>query len=110
MIRFRTALFTAASAALLALPANAADDRTAPAGDSTLASPALDYDAAIRHANAAGIRQIEDIEFDDGRWEVEGRDARGRELEVKLHPDTGKIIAREPDDDSWWNGGWWNGR
>lgn len=34
---------------------------------------------------------VRDIEFDDGRYEVEARDKEGRERELKADPVTGKI-------------------
>lgn len=41
------------------------------------------------------------IKIDDGCYEVKGRDAEGREIEVKLQPDTLQILEfeEEYDDD-----------
>lgn len=40
---------------------------------------------------------IEELEFDDGRWEVEAyKDGKKRELDVD--PVSGKIISDHPDD------------
>jgi uncharacterized membrane protein YkoI len=51
-----------------------------------------------REARTQGLR-IEEIEMDDGVYEVEGRDSKGREVELKIHPRTGKVVSREVDDD-----------
>lgn len=53
---------------------------------------------AIRIARGAGVASVEEVECDDGRWEVEGRDARGREIEVDIDARTGRVIKVERDD------------
>ena len=45
-----------------------------------------------------GIVKIEEVELDDGMWEVEGYDANGREMEMKIDAATGNIIKLERDD------------
>ncbi|MAM63844.1 PepSY domain-containing protein [Maritimibacter sp. UBA3975] len=42
---------------------------------------------------------VEEIEMDDGYYEVEARTKEGREIEVKLHPVTLQIMAQEYEDD-----------
>ena len=47
---------------------------------------------------AAGYESFEEVEFDDGVWEVDdavGSD--GREYDLELDPDTLEIIRKEPD-------------
>jgi hypothetical protein len=39
------------------------------------------------------------IKIDDGCYEIEGRDAAGRRIEVTLHPATLEVIEMEYDDD-----------
>lgn len=39
------------------------------------------------------------IRIDDGCYEVEGRDAEGRAIEVKLHPGTLEIVEFEFEDE-----------
>jgi hypothetical protein len=39
------------------------------------------------------------IKIDDGCYEIEGKDAEGRLIEVKLHPATLDVIEFEFDDD-----------
>jgi hypothetical protein len=74
-------------AAAIVLPAHA-DDEAGPEDRARIAE-------ALR---AAGYQSFEGVEFDDGVWEVDdaiGSD--GREYDLKLDPDTLKII--EIDDD-----------
>lgn len=46
---------------------------------------------------AAGYTQIEDLEFDDGGWEAEARNAAGQRVDLVIHPVTGVILAETPD-------------
>lgn len=39
------------------------------------------------------------IRIDDGCYEIDGRDAQGRAIEVKLHPGTLQIVEVEFEDD-----------
>ncbi len=43
--------------------------------------------------------QVRRIRIDDGCYEVLGRDAQGRAIEVKLHPGTLQIVEFEVKDD-----------
>lgn len=45
---------------------------------------------------ARGYR-VEEIELDDGRYEVEVRTPNGREMELKVDPRTGRIVDRDDD-------------
>ena len=46
----------------------------------------------------AGYTSWEEIEFDDGRWEVDdARTANGQEYDLKLDPKTLKIVSRRAD-------------
>lgn len=54
--------------------------------------------AQVRTALAAlGYTSIKDIEFDDGVWEAEARNARGQSVELIVHPVTGAVLAETPD-------------
>jgi hypothetical protein len=44
-----------------------------------------------------GIVKLKEIELDDGVWEVEGKDARGREIEMEVEAVTGRIIKLKRD-------------
>jgi uncharacterized membrane protein YkoI len=48
-------------------------------------------------AFAKGIVRIEQVELDDGVWEVEGIDASGQEIEMKIEAGSGQIIKLERD-------------
>jgi uncharacterized membrane protein YkoI len=45
-----------------------------------------------------GIVKIEEVELDDGMWEVEGYDTNGHEIEMKVDAASGQIIKFERDD------------
>jgi uncharacterized membrane protein YkoI len=64
------------------------------------AAPALAdivIEEAVRIARDTGVVTVVEAELDDGRWEVEGRDARGRMIEVYLDARSGRVV--EVDDD-----------
>jgi len=44
-----------------------------------------------------GIVKIEEVELDDGIWEVEGKDASGHEIEMKVEAESGQIIKVKRD-------------
>ena len=44
-----------------------------------------------------GIVKIEEVELDDGVWGVEGFDASGQEIEMKIEAGSGQIIKLERD-------------
>jgi len=44
-----------------------------------------------------GIVKIEEVELDDGIWEVEGYDAGGHEIEMKVDAASGAIVKLERD-------------
>jgi uncharacterized membrane protein YkoI len=72
---------------MIALPAHA-DDEAGPEERARIAE-------ALR---ASGYDSFEEVEFDDGVWEVDdavGSD--GREYDLELDPDTLEIIRKEGD-------------
>jgi len=80
----------ALSLALLATPA-LADDR----------APTADERAAIETSlKAGGYASWEEIEFDDGLWEVDDARKAGsaQEWDVKLDPATYAIVSERQDD------------
>jgi uncharacterized membrane protein YkoI len=66
-----------------------------------LAAPALAQALTIEHVRAMafdkGIVRIDEVELDDGVWEVEGIDAGGQEIEMKIEAGSGQIIKIERD-------------
>ena len=55
-------------------------------------------EAVARFATAQGW-DVRRIRIDDGCYEIDGRDAQGRAIEVKLHPGTLQIVEFEFEDD-----------
>ncbi len=43
--------------------------------------------------------QVRRIKIDDGCYEIDGRDAKGQPIEVKLHPGTLQILELEYEDE-----------
>ena len=66
-----------------------------------LAAPALAQAVTIEDVRTMaldkGIVRIEEVELDDGVWEVEGIDASGQEIEMKIEAGSGQIIKLERD-------------
>lgn len=54
-------------------------------------------DQARKIAADRGIVKITEIEQDDGKWEIEGRDKDGRKIEVDVHGQTGEVVKFERD-------------
>ena len=52
---------------------------------------------AIAIARSVGLVRVEEVECDDDEWEVEGWDARGREIEVEIDARTGRIKEVDRD-------------
>ena len=51
---------------------------------------------------AVGIVRVTEVERDDGRIEVEGRDARGREIDVLMDAQGRRVLdVRRDSDDRW---------
>lgn len=69
--------------------------------DTRCSVPMTDWqprDAVARLAEQNGWT-VRRIKIDDGCYEVVGTDAKGRRLEVKVHPATLAVIAHEQEDD-----------
>jgi len=52
---------------------------------------------AIQIAREAGVATVREVECDDGVWEVDGRDAAGREIEVEIDPQSGRVLKVDRD-------------
>ena len=61
------------------------------------AAPFLSATQVRERLVAAGYTQIEDLEFDDGVWEAEARNAAGQRVDLVIHPVTGVILLETPD-------------
>jgi len=80
---------------LAALPAGAA------LADDDCFVPMADWqprEAVAEFAISQGW-EVRRIKIDDGCYEIDGRDAEGRAIEVKLHPGTLQIVEFEVEDD-----------
>jgi uncharacterized membrane protein YkoI len=66
-----------------------------------LAAPAAAQPVTIEEVRGMafdkGIVKIDEVELDDGIWEVEGTDASGQEIEMKVEAGSGRIIKLERD-------------
>jgi uncharacterized membrane protein YkoI len=67
-----------------------------------LAAPAAAQPVTIEDVRAMafdkGIVKITEVELDDGIWEVEGTDASGHEIELKVDAASGAIVKLKRDD------------
>jgi uncharacterized membrane protein YkoI len=89
MIRCAAAALLAAAALAGAVPVQADDDDCRGRGISRW--------QAVEIARSVGLVWVTEVECDEDEWEVEGRDARGREMEVEIDRRTGRV--REIDRD-----------
>lgn len=74
-------------------PASSATTGNAPAGTTAQ----LTIDDARRIAGENGMKTFKELKLDDGRWEAEGRDGAGREMEIEIHARTGAVLKIEYD-------------
>lgn len=80
-------VLVALCAAALPFPALADDDRRTHA-------PGIGVEQALRIARGYGMTVVTEVEREDGGWEIEGRDHRGRSLEVKINA-KGRVTSVE---------------
>jgi uncharacterized membrane protein YkoI len=65
------------------------------------ASPALAQQFKVTEQQARqiaaerGMVTVREIEQDDGKWEIEGRDKDGRKIEIDIHGQTGEVVKFE---------------
>jgi uncharacterized membrane protein YkoI len=89
----RLAFILAASLALAAFGPG-----VAPSSAQTSAQQrSITAEDAVRIAKSRGMVRVEEVERDNGKWEVEGKDNNGRELEIEIDARTGKVIKIERD-------------
>jgi uncharacterized membrane protein YkoI len=46
---------------------------------------------------AAGYTNVHDVDYEDGIWNAEADDPAGKDVELKIDPDTGKVLGEEKD-------------
>jgi uncharacterized membrane protein YkoI len=44
-----------------------------------------------------GYTNVHDVDYEDGIWNAEADDPSGKDVEIKIDPDTGKVIGKEKD-------------
>lgn len=93
MNALRIAFFAAIASLSLSGPAVAQDGDRPQRG-------AVSREQALQIARGYGIVRFEDVEQDDGGWEIEGTDRRGREVEITINRQ-GRVtsVQREDRDD-----------
>lgn len=69
----------------------------APASAQVVPPGVISIERAGAIAARYGIVTIDEIELDDGKWEIEGRDRAGRERELEIDARTGRVIRFERD-------------
>lgn len=85
-------LAIATLAVVPATPAQADDD------NDRGASSRISEAQAVRIARGYGMVRVTEVERDDGGWEIEGRDRRGREVKVTINR-LGRVTKVERGDD-----------
>ncbi|WP_371347375.1 PepSY domain-containing protein [Ancylobacter sp. IITR112] len=58
-------------------------------------TPTTGIEDALRIARDNGVASVTKIELDDGKWEVEGRNADQREIEIDIDRTSGKVLKTE---------------
>lgn len=66
-------------------------------GDNQSASGFLSAAAVLDQLTKQGYSGFTDVELDDGKYELEGRDAEGRKVELDVDARTGAILKVEQD-------------
>jgi len=81
---FAAAMGLATAPALAGDPADAAKAEMSPA-------------EIVRAVEGAGYSNVRDIEFDDGRWEMEATSPAGAAVDIEVDARTGKVLHEEAD-------------
>ena len=57
----------------------------------------LNQDEVKAKLTAQGFQDIDDVEFDDGLWRAEAQDTDGRDVDLLVDPDDGRVVAKSQD-------------
>lgn len=57
----------------------------------------ISMEQARKLAADKGMTTVTEAEYDDGKWELEGRDASNRKMEIDLDGETGAVTKMEKD-------------
>lgn len=66
-------------------------------GDDQSASGFVSVAAVLEQLTKQGYSGFTDVELDDGKYELEGRDGEGRKVEIDVDARTGSVIKVEQD-------------
>lgn len=86
----RRMIMTAAVTASCLLGGVSSMSNTARADD--FGGSLISMQRAVMIANGIGLVSVNEIQFDDGKWDIEGRDPYGRSLTVDIDGRTGQIV------------------
>ncbi|MFN7056427.1 PepSY domain-containing protein [Hyphomonas sp.] len=89
----KSMLAASLAAIMLAAPASLA------LADDDYRSSNISKAEALEIAEARGMVRLDEIELDDGEWEVEGCTAEGYEIEIDINARTGDVVKLEIDRD-----------
>lgn len=60
----------------------------------------LSIEAVIARVKAEGFTDIEEVELEDGNWEVCAKDANGKEVEIEVNAATGALEVEPKNETS----------
>ena len=87
----RSVALTAVFAITLAVaPMSAAESGAVPQGT-------LSPSEIVRRLEAAGYKNVHDVEFEDGRYEAEATSAAGTAVDLDIDPVSGQVTKEDPD-------------
>ena len=72
------------------------DPRTGTVYPDTAVSQLSEADIRAK-LSTAGYSNVHDVKFDDGMWKADAKASNGRNVEVKLDPMSGEIVAEKRD-------------
>lgn len=95
----RSMPLTAGTAACLAFAPAATSLASAQDADRTTGTGVAQIGKAQAREIAArnGVVHIKEIERDNGKWEIEGTDSAGRDIEIDIDARTGKVLKMGRD-------------
>lgn len=70
----------------------AATAATAPQAASKVQQPSLNIRQIYDRLDAAGYRELKEIEWSDGRYEVKGTNAQGERVKLEVDGNTGEVL------------------
>lgn len=65
---------------------------TAPQAASKVLQPSLNIRQIYDRLDAAGYRELQEIEWSDGRYEVKGLNAQGERVKLEVDGNTGEVL------------------